>query len=153
MPSLRRHLSFLLCLGRRLLGRGAAAVGGQPQPILPRQRALEADAEQIFAEEERDDVVLAPLVDGDARVAVAKDREEGGAVERRVLGDREEEGVVRRVDEGWLLFEMLGTATSVVLGIFLVPTWFFFLGVGLGRVASIEDLNRDFQDAVTRVGV
>ncbi len=55
-------------------------------------------------------------------------------------------------DEGWILFDMLQLATSVVLGVFLVPTYFVFLGVGLGKVASIEDLNRDLKDAVTYVG-
>jgi hypothetical protein len=47
---------------------------------------------------------------------------------------------------------MLQLAASVVLGVFLVPTYFVFLGVGLGKVASIEDLNRDLKDAVTYVG-
>lgn len=55
-------------------------------------------------------------------------------------------------DEGWVLFDLLGLATSVVLGVFLVPTYFVFLGIGLGKVASIEDLNRDLSDAVTYIG-
>jgi len=39
--------------------------------------------EQVLAEEQRDDVVLAPLVDRDARVAALEDRLEGRLVERR----------------------------------------------------------------------
>ena len=55
-------------------------------------------------------------------------------------------------DEGWVFFDMAATATSVVLGVFLVPTYFVLLGVGLGKVYSIEDLNRDLSDAVTYIG-
>lgn len=51
-------------------------------------------------------------------------------------------------DEAWILFDMLGTATSVVLGVFLVPTYFVFLGIGLGKVASVEDLNEELREAV-----
>ena len=55
-------------------------------------------------------------------------------------------------DEGYIFFDMAATATSVVLGVFLVPTYFLFLGVGLGKVYSIEDLNQDLSDAVTYIG-
>ena len=55
-------------------------------------------------------------------------------------------------DEGWVFFDLAATATSVVLGVFLVPTYFVFLGVGLGKIYSIEDLNRHLSDAVTYIG-
>lgn len=55
-------------------------------------------------------------------------------------------------DEGYIFFDMAATATSVVLGVFLVPTYFLFLGVGLGKVYSIEDLNRELSEAVTYIG-
>jgi len=55
-------------------------------------------------------------------------------------------------DGGWVLFDMIGTAFSAVLGIFLVPAYFLFLGIGLGKVVAVEDLNRDLSEAVTYIG-
>ena len=52
----------------------------------------------------------------------------------------------------WLPMELTVTAISAMLGLFLVPAYFVLLGIGLGRVSSIEDLNSELGDAVTAVG-
>lgn len=64
---------------------GAAACGSslvceQLRADLP----LVADAEKVFGEEDADDVVGLPLIDGDARVAALEDAHERGLVEHRV---------------------------------------------------------------------
>jgi hypothetical protein len=41
---------------------------------------------------------------------------------------------------------------NTVIALFLIPTYFVLLGIGLGRVSTIQTLNEDLDDAVAEVG-
>ena len=55
-------------------------------------------------------------------------------------------------DYAYILFEALGSILSAILGIFLVPIYFVLLAGGLGRVVSVEDMNKSLADIAQFVG-
>ena len=52
----------------------------------------------------------------------------------------------------YVAMDLTVVALSILLGVFLVPAYFVLLGLGLGRVQSVESLNEEFGDAVAAVG-
>lgn len=50
------------------------------------------------------------------------------------------------------LFGPIVLMISAVIAIFLIPTYFVLLGIGLGNVSSISALNKDLSEAVAEVG-
>ena len=60
-------------------------------------------------------------------------------------------GLLQAMTESRLMGGIMA-GLNVVVALFLIPTFFVLLGIGLGRVSSIQTLNDDLSEAVAEVG-